>query len=562
VKTIMARSRDDSSVLTALPPDMPPWKRRALMLGLTVGGALLLVLIVCKLCFHAVPPGQMLVIIAKNGDDLPAGQILAEPGQRGIQKEVLGEGWHFVMPIIYTTEHKPNVVIEPGKVGIVTALGGVPPRDGGVLADRDDEKGIRRHVLLPGAYRLNPYGYKVDQVDMTTIEPGFIGIKRRLLGVDGKSQFAEKPNEKGIIKNEILQPGIYPINTLEYQVIACEVGIDQITYNYTPPEPGKRKDTQNFTFPARDGNEISLDCTIEWELKPDHWPEWVAKYGVLPPENQANQHRQSKPIKLLRGNVKAIEQIVIDQHARKICRDRGFNYGAQDFLDGEKREKFQADFRAELDKVCKADNVVVRSAFIRNIIIPDTFLKQKREERMAVETRLTSEAKTLTAESEAQVAEAKQMIEQRKAEVAAETKRMVAVVNQDKENITALTEAEIEKLQAEYARKIGDLDTQRKRLLGEAEAEAKKLKETAKNSLFKMKMDVFGREGDAFLRYTMAQQLNESLQLRLFQAGPGTLWTNMGNKNLSFMLPLAQDGKKPAEKKKTDKQEEKSPSEK
>ncbi len=506
-----SKTTDSGFMLTALPADSSLWKRRALLLGLPLAGLLILLLLLWNIFFHKVPPGSMLVIISKNGTPLEEGQILAKEGQKGIQETVLGEGWHFVWPIIYTTELKPNVVVEPGKVGIVTALGGAVPGDGRVLAEKEDEKGIRRKVLLPGSYRINPYGYKVEQVAMTRIEPGFVGIKRRLLGVDGTNQFAMKANEKGIVKNEILQPGLYPINTQEYQVIACEVGIDQTSYN-----SGKGS-TGAMVFPARDGNAISLECTIEWELKPKYWPEWLAKYG----------------------SDKTIEQIVIDQHARKICRDRGFNYGAQDFLDGAKREKFQEDFRAELDKICKADNVVVRSAFIRNIIIPENFLEQKRLERLAVETRLTSEALTQTALSDAEVAEAKQMIEQRKSEVEAETVRMVALIERETENVKMLTEAEIEKIKAEYGAKIGELDTQRKQALGEAEAEATKLKETAKSSLYKMKMELFGREGDAFLRYTMSQQLNPKMQLRLFQSGPGTLWTNMGNKNMNFMLPLA-----------------------
>jgi hypothetical protein len=507
-------------MLTALSASGARWRRRALLFGLPLAGLLLGLLMLWNIFFHYVPPGSMLVIISKSGEPLEERQILAKAGQKGIQENVLGEGWHFVWPILYTTEIKPNVVVEPGKVGIVTALGGIPPRDGGVLAEQDDEKGIRRKVLLPGSYRINPYGYKVDTVSMTKIEPGFIGIKRRLLGVDGATQFATRPTEKGIVKNEILEPGLYPINTQEYQVIPCEVGISQTSYNSGKGSPG------TITFPARDGNAISLDCTVEWELKPEHWPEWLAKYG----------------------NDKTIEQIVIDQHARKICRDRGFNYGAQDFLDGEKREKFQADFRTELDKVCKADNVVVRSAFIRNIIIPENFLEQKRLERLAVETKLTSEALTMTALSDAEVAEAKQMIEQRKSEVEAETARMVAVIERDTENVKTLTEAEIEKLKAEYGAKIGDLDTQRKQVLGEAEAEATKLRETAKSSLYKMKMDLFGREGEAFLRYSLAQQLNPKMQLRLFQSGPGTLWTNMGKKDMNFMLPLPAAESKPATK--------------
>jgi hypothetical protein len=65
-------------------------------------------------------------------------------------------------------------------------------------------------------------------------------------------------------------------------------------------------------------------------------------------------------------------------------------------------------------------------------------------------------------------------------------------------------------------------------------------------------MELFGREGDAFLRYTLAQKLNPKMQLRLFQSGPGTLWTNMGKKDMNFMLPLPAESKKEPEKSKSE----------
>ena len=36
----------------------------------------------------------------------------------------------------------------------------------------------------------------------------------------------------------------------------------------------------------------------------------------------------------------------------------------------------------------------------------------------------------------------------------------------------------------------------------------------------------------------MAQELNPRMTLRLFQSGPGTLWTNLGNKGMNFLMPL------------------------
>ena len=51
--------------------------------------------------------------------------------------------------------------------------------------------------------------------------------------------------------------------------------------------------------------------------------------------------------------------------------DKGIDYGVQDFLEGSKREKFQADFTQELVRVGRSKDVKVHSAFIRNIVIPE-----------------------------------------------------------------------------------------------------------------------------------------------------------------------------------------------
>jgi hypothetical protein len=486
------------------------WKRLFLAFTVPVLLFLVLLLILWNVFFHYVPPGQMLVIVSKNGTELTGGRVLAREGEKGIQEKVLGEGWHYVTPIIYTTERMPNVIIRPGHVGVVTALGGDPPADGRVLAENDNEKGIRREVLLPGTYRINPYGYKVEEVPAETIAAGKIGVMRRLLGKDGTERFAHNVEEKGILR-EVLQPGQYYLNTKEFQVIPCEVGIYQTSYHY---DTSSQKSTA-ISFPARDGNTISMDCTIEWEVKPADWPELVAEYGSLP----------------------VVERNVVDQHARKISRDRGFNYGAQDFLEGEKREKFQSDFTDELKSACKENKVVVHSAFIRTMVIPDNFLKQKRERQLSVETRLTSEALTETAREKARVTEAKRKIEQATAEVDAETERLVAGIDQDTKNITFQVDADIEALKAKYGARIAELDAERTRLLGEAEAQVKTMTETAKANIYKMKMDVFQNDGSAYLRYAMAEKLNDKIVLRLYHSGAGTFWTNLGDKNMTFMLP-------------------------
>src|SRR5262249_54957362 len=110
-------------------------------------------------------------------------------------------------------------------------------------------------------------------------------------------------------------------------------------------------------------------------------------------------------------------------------------------------------------------------------------------------------------------------------------------LDQEMKNVISRTEAEIQKIKDDYGSRIAALDAEREKTLGQAEAEVTKLKETAKSGLYQMKMDVFQSDGNAFLRYTMAQKLSDNLVLRLFHSGNGTFWTNMGDKNMNLLLP-------------------------
>jgi uncharacterized membrane protein YqiK len=480
---------------------------------------LAILLLLWNTFFQYVPPGKMLIIIAKTGDDLPRDQVVAEKGQKGIQKEVLGEGWHFVMPIYYTTTGKLEdiQIVPPNKVGIVTALGGRPPRDGRVLAEQPDEKGIRRQVLTPGAYRMNPHAYQIDLVPVTEIKPGFVGVQRRRLGVPSAGRFADKDKaeEKGILR-DVLHPGIYYINTEEYEVIHAEVGIDQTTYHaLTKDSPPGRKGSE-ISFRTRDGFTIEMDCTVEWEVLPQNQPELVADYG--------DWHK--------------LETNLINQQVEKISRDRGQNYTVNDFVGGKEREEFQRDFTKELERVCREKNVVVRSAFIRNMILPEDLLKQYRDRQLAIETGLTNKEREETAASDAEVEKEKKEVELAEGKFKAETDAQVVQIRRQIDNLKSGTQFKIEKMTADYSAKIAEKESQKKLALGEAENEVARLKKTAESNIFKMKMDVFQNDGNAYLKYSMAEQLNKDLKLRMFHSGPGTFWTNLGDKNMNLMMQM------------------------
>jgi len=495
------------------------WRRRLIVLAVFSFALLVLFLITWNEFFAYVPQGKHLVIVAKEGAQLPTNEVLAESGQKGVLRKVEGEGWHFVMPILYTWELEDNLVVPPGKVGVVTAKGGTPLPAPRVLAEKDTERGIRKNVLTPGTYRINKHGYDVELVDAVDIPAGFVGVLRRKLGLASQGRFAESPDHQGIVPT-VLEPGLYYLNTREYEVLPTKVGIFQTTFRFDE-DPAQ---STAITFTSRGGFQISMDCTIEWEILPSDMPNLVAEYGARD----------------------RIEQNVVDVQAHAIGRDKGIDYGVQDFLEGTKRERFQTEFTDELTRVCKVKNVTVHSAFIRNIVIPENYLQPIRDKQIAAETERTNKAKEATAQSEADVEREQQLIKQRVAEVEADTLRLVAELDRDVENLGTGVEAEIERIKADYGVKIALLDAQRTQLLGEAEAMVVKLRETAENTLFPLTLAAFQNDTDAFLRYSLADQLNPNVQLRLFHSGPGTFWTNMGQEKLNFLMPVGGAAATPA----------------
>jgi hypothetical protein len=159
--------------------------------------------------------GQIAVLIHKTGKDLPAEQVLAlEPGQKGIQLDVLAEGRYFRNPYSWGWEIHPITDIPAGKLGVVTRLYGPDLAAGKILAEAGT-KGIVSDVLTPGKYRINPYANTVELFDAIRIRPGNVGVKTQLVGddvlnsdlpADQRNTFLVQSDLKGVIA-EVIDPG-------------------------------------------------------------------------------------------------------------------------------------------------------------------------------------------------------------------------------------------------------------------------------------------------------------------------------------------------------------------
>ena len=170
----------------------------------------------------------MAIVTAKTGSPLPPGRILAEPGEKGVQRVPLAEGRHFLDPVNNDWRIVPAMTIPAGSVGVVTSKTGKELAAGEILAPDDDSKGVWRRVLGPGTYRLNPEGYDIKVMSAINIPIGYAGVVTSLTGKPApKGQFAG-PGEKGV-HEKILQPGLYYVNPRAYQVDVVEIGMNQVS---------------------------------------------------------------------------------------------------------------------------------------------------------------------------------------------------------------------------------------------------------------------------------------------------------------------------------------------
>ncbi|MEI6415023.1 MAG: hypothetical protein WCP34_12295 [Pseudomonadota bacterium] len=134
--------------------------------------------------------GQVGMVTAQDGASIQMGRLLAQSvvghsnyengeiflkngGQKGPQIDVLLPGTYRININLFHVQIAPAVVIEANKVGLVTALDGIPLpereyvacpvtghndyQDGSAFIERQGQRGPQIDVLRPGTYYINPF---------------------------------------------------------------------------------------------------------------------------------------------------------------------------------------------------------------------------------------------------------------------------------------------------------------------------------------------------------------------------------------------------------------------
>lgn len=347
---------------------------------------------------------QIAILIAKTGEDLPAGEILAlKPGQKGIQLEVLSEGRYFLNPYNWDWEIASITDIPAGKLGVLTRLYGKDLPSGQIIAG-PEQKGIVEEMLRPGKYRINPYAYTVEMFDATSIPPGSVGIVTSLIGKEvltdslpekARNLFLVNAGMKGVMP-QVLDPGTYYMNPYLVSVVAVTLQSQRF----------EMSNDDAISFFTQDGFTVRVEGTIEFNIARE-------KAALL-------THRI--------GDMDDVLKKIILPKARGFSRTEGSKQPAINFIVGETRQQFQDALEKHLRQQTVEWGVNVRSVLIRNIVPPDEIASVIREREVAVQNARKFEQQIEQARSQAELARQEMLAEQNNERVKADTNRIRAII--------------------------------------------------------------------------------------------------------------------------------------
>lgn len=164
--------------------------------------ALVILIVVLLLLVFVVGLGGMLVNVGGQqvgvverklfGRRLPAGRVVAMPGEIGIQARVLQPGLKIMFPFLFRVAKDDMLVVAEDEVGLIESIDGQPLEPGRIFARfvaghdsfqdaeaflaNGGQKGPQIDILPPGKYRINTYLFRVSTQPALFIAQGQVGI--------------------------------------------------------------------------------------------------------------------------------------------------------------------------------------------------------------------------------------------------------------------------------------------------------------------------------------------------------------------------------------------------
>ncbi|AFZ56127.1 flotillin family protein [Anabaena cylindrica FACHB-243] len=483
-----------------------------------------------------VPQGQIALIVAADGAQNPperilgkivecdnfqdARKFLTKGGEKGRQMGFLTAGSYRINTALFKVITAANASthgmsaeqlnvysVKSDKVGIVTTLDGLPISPGeiaGVVIEGHDNfqngqkfingggrRGLQEQILLSGSWNLNPWFVQVEQVPMTEIPIGYVGVVISFVGQEQEDISGAAFTHGNLVHQghkgvwvEPLYPGKHPTNS---RIMKIElVPTTNIVLNWSGRTERHSYDEklQSLTVRSRDGFAFDLEVAQIIHVGALDAPKVISRVGAM--QNLVDH--------------------VLEPTIGNYFRNSAQNCTVLDFLTA--RSERQTEAAEFIKAALRAYDVQAIDTLIGDIQPPAALMQTQTDRKIAEEERKTYEVQ--------------QMAQTQRQQLVRET----ALANIQQEMVKSEQSVQIAELKAQAAIKEANGEAEATKLKSIAEADGIRATGNAKAETYRTGVQALGSQG-----YT-AMQLMQIIGDRNVRLIPDVMVAgNNGNSN-------------------------------
>ena len=480
--------------------------------------------------FVVVPEGHIGLVNAKDGKIIQTGRILARRvecenyqdakgfldngGQKGRQSAFIPNGVYKINTHLFEISVVKQANIQDNMVGIVTTLDGDPLPEGaiaGKIVDNSTHKnfqnfdmflenggnrGLQQQIIQAGSYNLNPWAVQVEEMPMTEVPIGYVGVVMSFYGEEGVdvtgSNFKHgnlvSKGQKGVLA-EPLNPGKYPIN--RYTTKVEVVPTTNLVLNWASARTESHnldKNLSTITVRSKDGFQFNLDVSQIIHIPMTEAPKVIARFG----------------------NMNNLVSQVLEPTIGNYFRNSAQSADAISFLSS--RQERQNEAKLHISRVLEEYNVHAVDTLIGDITPPESLMKTLTDRKIAEEQQITFETqrkaqeKRQTLEKETAIAEMQKEVVKAEQGVMIAERTADAVVKKQKGDSQAVKIAA--EADAESISLRAKAESTRITLTGKAESESILAIGQANAESYRLAVDAMGKEN--FTSYKMTEEIGKS----------------------------------------------------
>ena len=480
--------------------------------------------------FVVVPEGHIGLVNSKDGKIIQTGRILARRvecenyqdakgfldngGQKGRQSAFIPNGVYKINTHLFEVSIVKQANIQDNMVGIVTTLDGDPLPEGaiaGKIIDNSTHKnfqnfdmflenggnrGLQQQIIQAGSYNLNPWAVQVEEMPMTEVPIGNVGVVMSFYGEEGVdvtgSNFKHgnlvSKGQKGVLA-EPLNPGKYPIN--RYTTKVEVVPTTNLVLNWASARTESHnldKNLSTITVRSKDGFQFNLDVSQIIHIPMTEAPKVIARFG----------------------NMNNLVSQVLEPTIGNYFRNSAQSADAISFLSS--RQERQTEAKLHISRVLEEYNVHAVDTLIGDITPPESLMKTLTDRKIAEEQQITFETqrkaqeKRQTLEKETAIAEMQKEVVKAEQGVMIAERTADAVVKKQKGDSQAVKIAA--EADAESISLRAKAESTRIALTGQAESESILARGKANAESYRLAVDAMGKEN--FTSYKMTEEIGKS----------------------------------------------------